>query len=87
MTAQEASTVGYRPKLLNRVEIAEGTMAFHLERSRRDSTSSPDETADFTLMNPPETDDSEGNTRTFSNSQCSLRKRVDVRYSNARYSL
>ena len=64
MAAQEAPPVGYRPKLLNRVEVAEGTMAFHLEKPSRFDFK-PGQTADFTLMDPPETD-SEGNTRTFS---------------------
>jgi len=64
MAAQETPLLGYRPKLLNRVEVAEGTMAFYLERPSGFDFK-PGQTADFTLMNPPETD-SEGNTRTFS---------------------
>ncbi|MGH3564000.1 MAG: hypothetical protein ACRDTN_20030, partial [Mycobacterium sp.] len=50
-------------KLLKKIEVAEGTMAFHFEK--------PDgfeykagQFADYTLRNPPETDD-EGNIRGF----------------------
>jgi hypothetical protein len=32
MAAQEIPLLGYRPKLLNRVEVAEGTMVFHFEK-------------------------------------------------------
>jgi ferredoxin-NADP reductase len=64
VAAQESPPVGYRPKLLNRVEVAEGTMAFHFERPSGFDFK-PGQIADFTLMDPPETD-SEGNTRTFS---------------------
>jgi ferredoxin-NADP reductase len=32
MAAQEIPQLGHRPKLLNRVEVAEGTMAFHFEK-------------------------------------------------------
>lgn len=64
MAAQEVPLVGYRSRLLSRVEVAEGTMAFHFERPAQfDFT--PGQSADVTLFNPPETD-AEGNTRTFS---------------------
>ncbi len=56
--------VGYQPKLLNRVEVAEGTMAFHFEKPQGFDFK-PGQSADLTLLNPPETD-SEGNVRTFS---------------------
>lgn len=32
MAAQEIPVAGYHPKLASREELAEGTMAFHLER-------------------------------------------------------
>ena len=32
MVTQETPLVGYQPKLLNRVEVAEGTMAFQFEK-------------------------------------------------------
>jgi hypothetical protein len=65
MAAKELPIVGYGPKLLNRVEIAEGTMAFHFEKPLQFDFK-PGQSADVTLLNPPETD-SEGTTRTFSN--------------------
>src|SRR6266542_2472210 len=55
---------GYASKLLNRVEVAEGTMAFHFAKPSQFDFK-PGQSADVTLYNPPETD-SEGNTRTFS---------------------
>ncbi len=64
MAAQEIPLAGYRPKLLTRVEVAEGTMAFHFEKPPGYDFK-PGQSADLTLLNPPETD-SEGNTRTFS---------------------
>ena len=64
MAAQEIPIAGYQPKLLNRVEVAEGTMAFHFERPPGFDFK-PGQSADLTLLNPPETD-SEGNVRTFS---------------------
>ena len=64
MAAKEIPTAGYGPRLLSRVEVAEGTMAFRFEKpSQFDFT--PGQSADLTLSNPPETD-AEGNTRTFS---------------------
>ncbi len=64
MATQEIPLVGYQPKLLNRVEVAEGTMAFHFEKPPGFDFISG-QSADLTLLNPPETD-SEGNVRTFS---------------------
>src|ERR1700687_637567 len=64
MAASEVPIAGYQPKLLRRVEIAEGTMAFHFERPSQFDFK-PGQSADVTLSNPPETD-AEGNTRTFS---------------------
>ena len=64
MAANEIPTVGYRSKLLNRVEVAEGTMAFYFGKPSRFDFK-PGQSADLTLSSPPETD-SEGNTRTFS---------------------
>jgi ferredoxin-NADP reductase len=64
MATQETPLVGYHPKLLNRVEVAEGTMAFQFEKPPGFDFK-PGQSADVTLLNPPETD-SEGNVRTFS---------------------
>ncbi len=64
MATQEIPRSGYQPRLLKKVEVAEGTMAFHLERPPGFDFR-PGQSADLTLVNPPETD-SEGNVRTFS---------------------
>src|SRR5438876_11912968 len=64
MATKEVPIVGYGSKLLSRVEVAAGTMAFHLEKPLQFDFK-PGQSADITLSNPPETD-SEGNTRTFS---------------------
>jgi ferredoxin-NADP reductase len=64
MTTQETPLVGYQPRLLNRVEVAEGTMVFQFEKPPG-FVFKPGQSADLTLLNPPETD-SEGNVRTFS---------------------
>jgi ferredoxin-NADP reductase len=64
MVTKEVPIVGYGSKLLSRVEVAEGTMAFHFEKPSQFDFK-PGQSADVTLFNPPETD-SEGNTRTFS---------------------
>jgi len=64
MTTQEIPLVGYQSQLLNRVEVAEGTMAFHFEKPPGFDFK-PGQSVDLTLLNPPETD-SEGNVRTFS---------------------
>src|SRR6516162_11070747 len=64
MAAKEIPVAGYASKLLNRVEVAQDTMAFHFERPTGFDFK-PGQSVDLTLLNPPETD-SEGNTRTFS---------------------
>jgi ferredoxin-NADP reductase len=64
MAAQEITLRGYRPKLLSRVEVAEGTMAFHFEKPSGFDFKAG-QSADLTLLSPLESD-SEGNTRTFS---------------------
>src|SRR5712692_1601326 len=64
MAANEIPMVGQGSRLLSRVEVAEGTMAFHFEKPSQFDFK-PGQSADVTLPNPPETD-SEGNTRTFS---------------------
>jgi ferredoxin-NADP reductase len=64
MAAQEIPLVGYRPKLLNRFEVAQSTMAFHFEKPAGFDFK-PGQSADLTLLDPPETD-AEGNVRTFS---------------------
>jgi ferredoxin-NADP reductase len=64
MAAKEIPMAGYASKLLNRVEVAQDTMAFHFEKPTGFDFE-PGQSVDLTLMNPPETD-SEGNTRTFS---------------------
>jgi ferredoxin-NADP reductase len=53
MTTQEIPLVGYQSKLLNRVEVAEGTMAFHFERPAGFDFK-PGQSADLTLLDPPE---------------------------------
>jgi len=64
MAAEEMAVSGYASRLLNRVEAAEGTMAFHFEKPPGFDFK-PGQSVDLTLLNPPETD-SEGNIRTFS---------------------
>ena len=64
MAAQEVPALGMPARLLNRVEVAEGTMAFHFEKPPGFEFK-PGQASDVTLLNPPETD-SEGNIRTFS---------------------
>ena len=54
----------YKVKLKAREEIAAGTMAFHFEKPEGFSYKAG-QFADYTLINPPETD-AEGNTRGFS---------------------
>ena len=63
MATKEIPIAGYGAKLLSRVEVAEGTMAFHFEKPSQFDFK-PGQSADVTLFNPPETD-SEGHTRTF----------------------
>ena len=64
MATREIPLAGYESRLLSRVEVAEGTMAFQFEKPSQFDFK-PGQSADITLSNPPETD-SEGNTRTFS---------------------
>jgi len=64
VAAKNVSITGFESKLLSRVEVAEGTMAFHFAKPSH-FNHTPGQSADVTLYNPPETD-SEGNTRTFS---------------------
>jgi ferredoxin-NADP reductase len=64
MAAHEIPIPGYQCRLLSRVEVAEGTMAFNFEKPSGFEFK-PGQFADITLPNPPETD-LEGNTRTFS---------------------
>jgi ferredoxin-NADP reductase len=64
MAAQESPLLGYGPKLLKRVEVAEGTMSFYFEKPSGFDYK-PGQSSDLTLLDPPETD-AEGNVRTFS---------------------
>ncbi len=64
MAAQETPTPAYKTKLLSRVMIAEGTMAFHFEKPLHFDFK-PGQAIDLGLIDPPETD-AEGNVRTFS---------------------
>src|SRR5215469_4464185 len=64
MVAEEIPVSAYASRLLNRVEVAEGTTAFHFEKSVGFDFI-PGQSADLTLLNPSETD-SEGDVRTFS---------------------
>ncbi len=74
MATKEIPTAGYGAKLLSRVEVAEGTMAFHFEKPSQFDFK-PGQSADVTLFNPPETD-SEGNTRTFSIASSQFEKQL-----------
>jgi len=62
--ANEIPMAGYQSRLLNRFEVAQDTMAFQFEKPDGFDFK-PGQSADLTLINPPETD-TEGNTRTFS---------------------
>jgi ferredoxin-NADP reductase len=64
MATQEVRLHGYPSKLLNRVEVAEGTMAFHFQKPPGFDFR-PGQASDLTLLDPPESD-SEGDIRTFS---------------------
>jgi ferredoxin-NADP reductase len=64
MAVHEIPIAGYGSKLLDRVEVAEGTMAFHFEKPSGFNFKAG-QFADVTLIDPAETD-GEGNTRTFS---------------------
>ena len=57
-------TMTYKTRLKQREPIAERTMAFHFEKPSG-FVFKPGQTADITLINPPESD-AEGNVRTFS---------------------
>lgn len=54
----------YTTKLLEKHEVAEGTMAFHVEKPAGFDFK-PGQSADLTMLNPPENDEA-GNIRTFS---------------------
>ncbi len=54
----------YLCRLIKHEEVAQGTLAIHLERPT-DFHFTPGQSADLTLLDPPETDD-DGNSRTFS---------------------
>src|SRR5260370_6921201 len=54
----------FQVKLLSKKEVAEGTMAFALQKPSGFDFK-PGQSSDPTLLNPPETD-AEGNVRTFS---------------------
>lgn len=64
MATKEIPITGYISRLSSRVEVAEGTMAFHFDKPAQFDFK-PGQAVDVTLPEPPETD-SEGNTRTFS---------------------
>jgi ferredoxin-NADP reductase len=64
MAAEEIPVSAYASRLLNRVEVAEGTIAFHFEKPTGFDFK-PGQSAHLTLPNPQETD-AEGNVRTFS---------------------
>jgi ferredoxin-NADP reductase len=64
MAAEEIPVSAYASRLLNRVEVAEGTITFHFEKPTGFDFK-PGQSADLTLPNPLETD-AEGNVRTFS---------------------
>jgi ferredoxin-NADP reductase len=64
MPAEEIPGSAYASRLLNRVEVAEGTIAVHFEKPTGFDFKAG-QSADLTLPNPPETD-AEGDVRTFS---------------------
>ena len=64
MATQNISIASYESTLLDRREVAEGTMIFRFTKPAHFDFRAG-QAADITLSNPPETD-SEGNTRTFS---------------------
>jgi ferredoxin-NADP reductase len=59
-----AASPDFLCRLIDRQEVAEGTMAFHFEKPTG-WTFKPGQYLDMTLLDPPETD-SEGNIRSFS---------------------
>jgi ferredoxin-NADP reductase len=64
MATQEMPIANYKSRLLSRIDVAEGTIAFHFEKPAQFNFKAG-QAADVKLFNPPETD-GEGNTRTFS---------------------
>src|SRR5512136_3111212 len=60
----ENAPAGYRVRLLDKTEIAEGTLAFSVEKPEGFQFTAG-QAAELMLLDPPETDD-EGNFRTFS---------------------
>jgi ferredoxin-NADP reductase len=64
MASEAVLMADQKSKLIRRVEVAEGTMAFHFEKPYGFNFKAG-QSADVTLTYPPETD-AEGNTRTFS---------------------
>jgi ferredoxin-NADP reductase len=64
LAAKENPSLDVGLTLLNRAEVAEGTMAFHFAKPPNFQFR-PGQSVDITLLDPPETD-GEGNTRTFS---------------------
>lgn len=64
MATEAVLMADQKSKLIRREEVAEGTMAFHFEKPSG-FTFKAGQSADVTLVDPPETD-AEGNTRTFS---------------------
>lgn len=64
MAANEIPVPDFVSRLLSRIQVAEGTMAFHFEKPAHFDFK-PGQASDLSLPDPPETD-SEGNTRTFS---------------------
>ena len=52
MAAKEIPIAGYGSKLLSRVEVAEGTMAFHFEKPSQFDFK-PGQSADVTLFESP----------------------------------
>jgi ferredoxin-NADP reductase len=64
MATNAALVAGQTSRLMRREEVAEGTMAFHLEKPSGFNFKAG-QSADVTLTDPPETD-AEGNARTFS---------------------
>lgn len=63
-------------KLLGREPVAEGTMAFHLEKPQGFQFT-PGQSLDFTLLDPPETD-TEGNIRTFSIASAPYEEQITI---------
>src|SRR5687767_3853269 len=64
----------YTPRLTEKTELAEGTMAFYFEKPK-DFQFQPGQSVDLTLIDPPETDD-EGNRRAFSIASAPYQERL-----------